>query len=129
MRRSVRAGLVAVSISTVVIAGCGGSSGSGGGSTDGATPADVVAKGDDALKFDQARYAATAGSVEIELVNSGSQPHSLLIEKVSGFKKLSVSGKGDIDRGTAKLEPGTYTIYCDVVGHRGAGMEAKLIIS
>jgi len=113
----------------VVIAGCGGSSGSGGGSTDGATPADVVAKGDDALQFDQARYAATAGSVEIELVNSGSQPHSLLIEKVSGFKKLSVSGKGDIDRGTAELEPGTYTIYCDVVGHRGAGMEAKLIIS
>ena len=133
MRRSVRAGLVAVSISTVVIAGCGGSSGSGssgsGGSTDGAMPADVVAKGDDALQFDQARYAATAGSVEIELVNSGSQPHTLLIEKVSGFKKLSVSGKGDIDRGTAKLEPGTYTIYCDVVGHRGAGMEAKLIIS
>ena len=129
MRRSVRAGLVAVSMSTVVIAGCGGSSGSDSGSTDGATPPDVVAKGDDALKFDQARYAATAGSVEIELVNSGSQPHSLLIEKVSGFKKLPVSGKGDIDRGTATLEPGTYTIYCDVVGHRGAGMEAKLIIS
>ena len=127
MRRSVRAGLVAVSISTVVIAGCGGSSGSG--STDGATPPDVVAKGDDALQFDQARYAATAGSVGIELVNSGSQPHSLLIEKVSGFKKLSVSGKGDIDRGTATLEPGTYTIYCDIAGHRGAGMEAKLIIS
>jgi plastocyanin len=116
-------------VGAVVLAGCGGGSGGSGGSTDGATPADVVTRGDDALRFDQTQYAAKAGSVEIELIDDGSQPHTLLIEKVSGFKKLSVTKKGDTARGTATLEPGTYTIYCDVVGHRGAGMEAKLIVS
>ena len=129
MRRSVRAGLAAVAVGAVVLAGCGGGSSGSGGSTDGATPADVVTRGDDALRFDQAQYSAKAGSVVIELIDDGSQPHTLLIEKVSGFKKLSVTKKGDTARGTATLEPGTYTIYCDVVGHRGAGMEAKLIIS
>lgn len=128
MRRSVRAGLAAVAVGAVALTGCGGGDDAGGG-TDNATPADVVAKGDDALKFDQAQYTAAAGSVEIELVNTGVQPHTLLIEKVSGFKKLTVTGKGDTDRGAADLEPGTYTIYCDVAGHRSAGMEAKLVIS
>ena len=126
MRRSVRAGLAAVAVSGLALTGCGGDDTSGG---DTGTPANVVARGDDALKFDQTQYSAAAGSVVIELVDDGSQPHTLLIEKVNSFKKLSVTKKGDTDRGTATLEPGTYTIYCDVVGHRGAGMEAKLVIS
>ena len=128
MRRSLWSGLAAVAVGAVVLTGCGGDDAAGGG-TDNAKPADVVARGDDALQFDQKQYSAAAGSVVIELVNDGLQPHTLLFEKVSGFKKLSVTGKGDTDRGTANLEPGTYTIYCDVAGHRSAGMEAKLVIS
>jgi plastocyanin len=120
--------LAAAAVGAVVLTGCGGGDDDGG-NADTGTPADVVAKGDDALKFDQAQYTAAAGSVEIELVNTGSQPHTLLIEKVGSFKKLEVTKSGDKDRGTADLEPGTYTIFCDVVGHRGAGMEAKLVIS
>ena len=127
MRRSVRTGLAAVAVSGVVLTGCGG--GDSGGSTDNGAPADVVARGDDALKFDQAQYTAAAGSVDIQLVDNGSQPHTLLIENVSGFKKLSVTKKGGTDRRTVTLEPGTYTIYCDVAAHRGAGMEAKLVIN
>ena len=124
MRRSVRTGLAAVAMSGVVLAGCGG-----GGSTSTGTPANVVVHGDDALKFDQKQYTATAGSISIQLVDDGTQPHTLVIEKVSGFKKLSVAGQGKTSTGTASLEPGTYTIYCDVAGHRGAGMEAKLVIN
>ena len=60
MRRSVRTGLAAVAMSGVVLAGCGG-----GGSTSTGTPANVVVHGDDALKFDQKQYTATAGSVSI----------------------------------------------------------------
>jgi plastocyanin len=127
MRRSMRASLAGVALGGLVITGCGG----GGESSNGSTPstADVVVRGDDALKFDQAQYTATAGSVDIELLNDGTQPHTLLVEKVSSFKKLSVSGKGDTDTGKATLDPGTYTIYCDVAGHRSAGMEAKLVVN
>lgn len=129
MRRSVRTGMAALVMGGVVLTGCGG--GDSGGTSDGAasTPADVVARGNDALKFDQKEYSAKAGSVKIELINDGSQPHTLLIEKKPAFKKLSVNGKGDTATGTANLDPGTYTIYCDVAGHRGAGMEAKLVVS
>ena len=127
MRRSIRAGIATAALGGLMVTGCGG--GSGGSSTSNTSPANVVVRGNDALKFDQAQYTAAAGSVDIQLVNSGVQPHTLLIEKVGGFKKLTVTGKGDEARGTAKLEPGTYTIYCDVAGHRGAGMEAKLVVS
>lgn len=131
MRRSVRAGFATVAVGVVVLSGCGGGDDTSGSTGGDGTPADVVAHGDDALQFDQKQYTAAAGDVEIELVNDGGgAPHTLLIEKVSSFKKLEVKQeKGATDRGTAKLEPGTYTIYCDVAGHRGAGMEAKLVIN
>lgn len=127
MRRSVRAGLAAVTIGAVTVTGCGG--GSSGSASSGAAGVNVVVRGNDALRFDNAQYTAAAGVIVIELVNDGSQAHTLLIEKVSSFKKLTVTSTGDKARGTATLEPGTYTIYCDIAGHRGAGMEAVLVIS
>ena len=127
MRRSVRTALAAVAIGGVTVTGCGG--GSGGSAGSGAVAANVVVRGDDALQFDKAQYTAAAGAVVIELVNDGSQAHTLVIEKVGSFKKLTVTSAGDKVRGTATLEPGTYTIYCDIAGHRGAGMEAVLVIS
>lgn len=67
------------------------------------------------------------GSVAIKYTNGGSIEHTLLIEGVSGFK-LDVASAGAVDTGTAKLEPGTYTLYCDIPGHRAAGMEAHLTV-
>jgi plastocyanin len=113
----------------LLLAGCGGDdSASSGSNGTGGTPADVVVHGTDDLKFDQASYTAKAGSQSIELINDGGQPHTLVIDKQK-FDKLEVSKKGDSDRGTATLPPGTYTIYCDIVGHRSAGMEAKLVVN
>ena len=70
----------------------------------------------------------TPGSVAIRYTNAGAIQHTLLIDGVSGFK-LDVTSAGDVDTGTAQLEPGTYTLYCDVAGHRSAGMEAQLTVS
>jgi len=86
---------------------------------------DVIAKD---IEFDKTEYSTSGGTVEVSYVNEGSITHTLLIEDVDGFK-LEVAAKGDEDEGTVDLEAGTYTLYCDVPGHREAGMEATLEVS
>jgi plastocyanin len=76
-------------------------------------------------RFPNDTYQATAGPVAISYRNGGSIGHTLVIEGVDGFK-LDVAAKGDVDQATVELQPGEYTIYCDVAGHRQAGMEASL---
>jgi plastocyanin len=133
MRSRTRAGLAgALVIGGLVLAGCGGddSGNAGGDGGDGGAPADIVVHGNDSLKFDKESYSATAGENVIELVNDGSQAHTLLFDEDSvDFKKLGVTGQGDTDSGTADLPAGTYTIYCDIAGHRAAGMEAKIVVN
>ena len=70
---------------------------------------------------------AAPGNVAIRYTNAGAIQHTLLIEGVGDFK-LDVASAGAEDTGTAKLEPGTYTLYCDVPGHRAAGMHAQLTV-
>jgi uncharacterized cupredoxin-like copper-binding protein len=70
---------------------------------------------------------AAAGTVAIQYKNAGTIQHTLVIDGVAGFK-LDVPKAGDVDTATVKLEPGTYTLYCDIPGHRGAGMEDHLTV-
>lgn len=85
--------------------------------------ADVVVVATD-LAFDAKTYTAKEGSVSIEYLQHGKVPHTLLIEKTAGFK-LSVNGEKS-DSADVLLETGEYTLYCDIPGHRQAGMEARL---
>lgn len=80
------------------------------------------------LKFDEKEYTATAGKVRFRYIDNGAIPHTLLIEGIKGFK-MEVTVNGSVDDASADLKPGTYTMYCDVVGHRAAGMHAKLIVT
>lgn len=98
------------------------------------TPAAPQAVVVDALDiaFGQERYDLTAGSQEIELVQQGVLPHSLLIEDESGTDldiRLLVTGSQLEDRLTVDLGPGTYVFYCDIPGHRQAGMIADVVVS
>ncbi len=126
MRGSVRVGTVAIALSAMLV-GCGGDD--TGGAPTNAEPADVTMHGNDALRWDQKEYTAAAGEITIEIVNDGIQPHTAVIEKVDTFKKLNVNKKGQRDRGTVTLQPGTYVVFCDVAGHRSAGMVANLVVS
>jgi plastocyanin len=81
------------------------------------------------IAFDRDAYRVAAGPADIEYVQEGTLPHTLVIEAsdggaVDGFK-LEVDGD-DTDTGTVDLPAGDYRIYCDVPGHRDAGMEAEL---
>jgi plastocyanin len=70
---------------------------------------------------------AAPGSIAVRYTNAGAIQHTLLIDGISGFK-LDVASAGDVDTATVQLEPGTYTLYCDIAGHRAAGMEAQLTV-
>ena len=104
---------------------CGGDDGGGGSEVpEGA----IEVLGTDALAFDPDALSADAGEVTIALVNDGSIPHTLVVEGFEDDLKLSIAGSGDVDSGSLTLEAGEYTFYCDVAGHRGAGMEGTLTV-
>lgn len=72
--------------------------------------------------FDSEAYDTTAGEVTIRFENDDSQPHNVVIEG-QDFKLAE-----DGEEGTIELAPGEYTLFCDVPGHRAAGMEATLTV-
>jgi plastocyanin len=99
-----------------------GSGGAGGGAAAGA-PAKIDAAD---LSFSPKELTAAAGPVTVTLNNIGKILHTLVVEEDPTFKKL-VANPGESPTGTLDAKAGqTYTFYCDVPGHRAAGMEAKL---
>ena len=90
----------------------------------GEAAADVVAK--PGLAFDPADIAVPAGPVQVTLRNEDTQLHTLVVEGQPNFKVLETSGKGDSATGTLDVGPGSYVFYCEVPGHRPAGMEGTI---
>jgi len=121
------------SVAVVSLVACGGDddgegAGGGGGGGSEAPPASetVTVVAESITGFDREDYAALAGEVTFVYENGDSAPHTLVIEDVPDDDfKLQV---GDTDEGTIALEAGEYVIYCDISGHRGAGMEATLTV-
>lgn len=128
-RRVLIPGLALTIVAT--LAACGGDDDDTATTTSGAGPAaELVVEARD-IAFGEKAYEATAGSdgqVSVEYVNKGQINHTLLVEGLDGVK-LEVVKKGERATGSAVLAPGEYTIYCDVPGHRAAGMEATLTVS
>jgi plastocyanin len=124
MRRP--AALILTILAVSGIAACGGDDDDD--ATGAATGPDRVEVVAEDLSFDADSYDASAGEVAISYENEGAIEHTLVIEGVDDFK-LVVPGAGDVDEGAVDLDAGDYTIYCDVAGHRDAGMEATLEVS
>lgn len=79
------------------------------------------------LFFDPTKLELPAGLDAIKLQGEGGT-HDLVFDdnKVPGFK-LETTGKGDNSTLKLDLEPGEYTYYCSVPGHR-ASMEGTLTV-
>ncbi len=113
----------------VLPAACGGGDSSGdtkAASSAGAAGPDpsrlTVIAGDLFLKPKEA--TAAAGPVEVTYVNEGQIMHTLVVQ---GNKDLKLTvEKGEEDTGRVELQPGDYNLYCDVPGHRAAGMDMEL---
>lgn len=69
-----------------------------------------------------------AGPQKLTLVNSGKEDHAFEIEGNGVHTQSKVLKRGDSQEMTVDLQPGTYTIYCPVDGHKGKGMRATLTV-
>jgi plastocyanin len=81
------------------------------------------------LAYTTTSATAKAGEVTIDFKNPQSLTHDVAIESSSGEEigKTELIADGS-DSTTVDLEPGTYTFYCSVPGHREAGMEGTLTV-
>lgn len=105
---------------TTAAAGGGG----GGGST-----VDISTPSGSDLAFNQQDVSAKAGSVTIDFDNMQSLQHDVKVEDSSGQE---LGGTDLVSSATATatvdLQPGSYTFFCSVPGHREAGMEGTLTV-
>lgn len=105
----------------VGVAGCGE-----GTAKNGADEALVFVADD--IDWAAAPSQAPAGEVAFELVNDDDVFHDLTVEEL-GDQTVAEADPGVTDTGTVALEPGDYTFYCSVPGHREAGMEATVAVT
>ena len=144
MRRA-SAVLIVAALAVVGLAACGSSSSNdttaastpatnttpagGGGAAGGGSTVDISTPSGSDLAFDQKSASAKAGSVTIDFDNKQPLQHDVAVADSSG----KILGQTDlVSSGTANatvdLQPGTYTFYCTVPGHREAGMQGTLTV-
>ena len=101
----------------------------GGGGAGGGSTVNISTPSGTELAYDQKDVSAKAGSVTIDFTNNESISHDVAIESPSGDTvgqtDLVASGTANT---TVDLQPGTYTFFCTVPGHREAGMVGPLTV-
>jgi plastocyanin len=140
--RKASAVLAIAALAALGLAACGGGDDNNQGNAATSTPAQTTAGGGGGgstvdistpsgsdLAYDQKDVSAKAGSVTIDFDNKQATPHDVVVED-SGGTEL---GKTDLISSqtastTVDLQPGTYKFFCDVPGHREAGMEGTLTV-
>jgi hypothetical protein len=63
------------------------------------------------------RPSVKAGVVEIELQNTGEDPHDLRVRKVGGHHTFTIA---------INMKPGRYRLWCSLADHRALGMQTLL---
>ena len=130
---------LALAISAIGLAACGGDDDSSTSSTAGSTTSesssgggqtlDIAADPSGQLAYTTGDLDADSGATTIAFDNESSTPHDVVVEDADGNE---VGGTDVVSGGTASadidLEPGTYTYFCSVDGHRDAGMEATITV-
>jgi plastocyanin len=80
------------------------------------------------LKFLASSATAKPGPVTLRSVNKSSVPHDIAITGGSVNQIGPVVQNGGVSTVSTTLQPGTYTFYCSVPGHRQAGMQGTLTV-
>ena len=118
----------------VVLAGCGGKSGSsktvtasgGGGGGGGQT---IQVKESEYKLTPSSFTVSKPGTVTFEVTNAGQTDHALEVEGNGVEEETETISPGSSAKLTVDLSKnGTYEVYCPIDGHRDMGMEAKLVV-
>jgi plastocyanin len=137
--------MIVAALAVVGLAACGGGSDNnettaastpanttaagGGGAAGRGSTVDISTPSGSDLAFDQKSVSAKAGGVTIDFDNKQPLQHDVAVAdssgKVLGQTDLVSSGTANT---TVNLQPGTYTFYCTVPGHREAGMQGTLTV-
>ena len=128
---NIRTGGLLISLATAGILGlaaCGGGDSSG---SDESVPADALVVEALDIKFDKDAYTSQAGTTDIAYVSEGQQVHTLVVfdennQKVGETMRVH---PGETQVEAFDLPAGTYTLICDIPGHKDAGMVATLTTS
>jgi plastocyanin len=80
------------------------------------------------LIFDARTLEARAGQVAIRMENPSSVPHNVSIEGRGVDEEGDTVEQGGTSTVSAELQPGEYSFYCSVAGHREGGMEGTLTV-
>jgi plastocyanin len=87
------------------------------------------------LAYQSSTATATAGPVTISMANMSGVSHNIAIEAGAGgatAKGAPIAASSFISKGTTSisvnLKAGTYTFFCQVPGHRPAGMYGTLTV-
>ena len=87
--------------------------------------------GNDSLQWVDvpAEAELVVGELEVTIECDGAVPHNIVFEGVDGDAVVAECSGEDSGSGTISVEPGTYTYYCAIPGHREAGMEGEITLS
>lgn len=103
-----------------LVAACGADAGSSN-----VMPAESLILDDFSIVADPPVLRAGDG---VELVNDGLTQHDVAVEETGDVSALVLAGES----GTfivPDLEPGEYTLYCTIIGHREAGMITRVTVA
>lgn len=119
--------LAAALVAVALLAGCGG------GSSGTSQPAGSIKVTMTEFKFDPPIISAPAGKVVFWLVNAGNATSHDMVIRDSTNSNIAASdliSAGDTFVFTVdKINPGTYTYFCNQAGHEAAGMRGVLTVT
>lgn len=82
--------------------------------------------------FTLSRTEVPAGTVILEFVNNGEDPHNLhAVEPTAGSEagEVANTAPGEHEDLTLTMRPGSYTLFCSLPRHEEKGMKATLVVN
>jgi uncharacterized cupredoxin-like copper-binding protein len=113
------------------VAACGGTTAAGSPSGAAGPPSGATQVTLSEYAFKPSNLEVKTGPADFYLVNSGGQPHDMVIANAGGkiVARSELVQPGNTQTfAVSNLAPGTYSIYCDVPGHKESGMVGKLTV-